>query len=255
MQKKQNTRRVLADSVHKIFRAGMMVHAGFIVGFDSEKSTVADAMVELIEAAAIPVCMVGLLFALPTTQLTRRLEKEGRLLPEAYVAQMAELGGGDQCALGLNFHTARPRRDILEDLKQILQRAYDPDVYYGRVRKMARMLDRPVLDRRRSTDLAQRILGISLRELNLGRCILWHVVRRRRELLRHFLRTIYESVRTDPASLPCVFTMTLMYCHLGPFARHVAALLDRRMALLPADERGVEICPIAEPKAELAAAQ
>jgi hypothetical protein len=48
-------------------------------GFDSEKDGVAAGMTDFIEAAAIPVCMVGLLFALPHTQLGRRLEKEGRL--------------------------------------------------------------------------------------------------------------------------------------------------------------------------------
>jgi radical SAM superfamily enzyme YgiQ (UPF0313 family) len=120
MQKKQNTRRVLADSVHKIFRAGMMVHAGFIVGFDTEKGSVAEPMIDLIEATSIPVCTVGLLFALPNTQLTRRLEKEGRMLPISFVDEIAALGGGDHCAAGLNFHTARPRRDILCDLRQIL---------------------------------------------------------------------------------------------------------------------------------------
>ena len=36
MQKKQNTRRGIADSIHKIYAAGMFVTAGFIVGFDSE---------------------------------------------------------------------------------------------------------------------------------------------------------------------------------------------------------------------------
>src|SRR5207302_1183573 len=81
MQKKQNTRRSLADSVHKIYRAGMFVNAGFILGFDSEKGSVADAMIDCIETTAIPFCMVGLLYALPTTQLTRRLAREGRLFP------------------------------------------------------------------------------------------------------------------------------------------------------------------------------
>jgi radical SAM superfamily enzyme YgiQ (UPF0313 family) len=37
-QKKQNTRRVLDDSVRKIYRAGIFVHAGFIVGFDSGRT-------------------------------------------------------------------------------------------------------------------------------------------------------------------------------------------------------------------------
>ena len=37
MRKKQNTRRNIAESVHKIYRYGMFVTAGFIVGFDTEK--------------------------------------------------------------------------------------------------------------------------------------------------------------------------------------------------------------------------
>ena len=40
MQKKQNTRRDIAAGVHKIYRAGMFVNAGFILGFDSEKKSV-----------------------------------------------------------------------------------------------------------------------------------------------------------------------------------------------------------------------
>ena len=79
-QKKQNTRRSLAESVHKIYAAGMYVLAGFIVGFDSEKASVADAMIDCIEATSIPVCMIGLLYSLPNTQLNRRLEREGRVL-------------------------------------------------------------------------------------------------------------------------------------------------------------------------------
>lgn len=254
MQKKQNTRRVLADSVHKIYRAGMMVHAGFIVGFDSEKGGVADAMVELIEAAAIPVCMAGLLFALPNTQLTRRLEKEGRLLPASYVSQLAELGGGDQCALGLNFLTARPRRDILSDLKEVLQCVYDPDAYFGRVRRVARLLGRPTLDKSRSTEWMQRTFGMSLRQIQLGWRIFSLVVRRHREALRPFLGAWYEAARKNPKAVVSVFTMTIFYCHLGPFARHVASVLDRRLALLSADEQGVEHLPTTIREVELAAA-
>ena len=36
-------------------------------------------MIDCIEDTGIPAAMVGLLFALPNTQLTRRLAKEGRL--------------------------------------------------------------------------------------------------------------------------------------------------------------------------------
>jgi hypothetical protein len=107
MQKKQNTCRTLADCVHKIYRAGMFVNAGFIVGFDSEKGAVADALIECIEATSIPFCMVGLLYALPTTQLTRRLAREGRLFPLSYTTRLAaEEGIGTKVPAG---SISRPR--------------------------------------------------------------------------------------------------------------------------------------------------
>src|SRR5881275_1044026 len=79
MKKKQNTRRNIAECIHKIYGYGMFITAGFIVGFDTEKASLGQAMIDFIEEANIPVCMVGLLYALPGTQLTRRLAKEGRL--------------------------------------------------------------------------------------------------------------------------------------------------------------------------------
>ena len=43
MKKKQNTRRNIAESVHKIYGYGMFVTAGFIVGFDTEKGSIGDS--------------------------------------------------------------------------------------------------------------------------------------------------------------------------------------------------------------------
>ena len=59
MQKKQNTRRDLVESIHKLYDAGIVVIAGFIVGFDTEEKRVAQGMIDCIEAMSIPVCMVG----------------------------------------------------------------------------------------------------------------------------------------------------------------------------------------------------
>src|SRR5260370_28237839 len=104
MKKKQNPRRSLVDCVHKIYRAGMFVNAGFIVGFDSEKGSVADAMIDCVEATAIPFCMGGLLYALPNTQLTRRLAREARLLVSDAAMRFAPQDDiGDQCTGGINF--------------------------------------------------------------------------------------------------------------------------------------------------------
>jgi len=114
MKKKQNTRRNIAECIHKIYRYGMFVTAGFIVGFDTEKVSMGQAMIDFIEETDIPVCMVGLLYALPGTQLTRRLAEKAactKAIPHEGRA------AGDQCTLGCNFDTKRPLRDILVDYK------------------------------------------------------------------------------------------------------------------------------------------
>ena len=116
----------------------MSVTAGFIVGFDTEKGSIADPMIDLIEEANIPIAMVGLLYALPNTQLTRRLAREGRLYVDH---DAAPAGKGDQCTAGVNYETKRPRLDILRDYRKILDKIYDPDAFCGRLERLAAMLD------------------------------------------------------------------------------------------------------------------
>src|SRR5574341_610300 len=82
-QKGQNLRGDLLDSVRKIQSYGMEVMAGFIVGFDNDPDDIFERQIRFIRESAIPMAMVGLLSALPDTQLWRRLEREGRLLVES----------------------------------------------------------------------------------------------------------------------------------------------------------------------------
>ena len=76
-------------------------------------------MIDLIEEANIPIAMVGLLYALPNTQLTRRLAREGRLHVDH---DAAPAGKGDQCTAGVNYETKRSRLDILRDYRKILEK-------------------------------------------------------------------------------------------------------------------------------------
>src|SRR6266700_6514019 len=78
--KTQNTRRSLLESVKKIQSYGMEVMGGFIVGFDNDPEDIFERQINFIRESAIPLAMVGLLNALPDTQLWRRLEREVRLL-------------------------------------------------------------------------------------------------------------------------------------------------------------------------------
>lgn len=221
MQKKQNTRRSIPESIHKLYRAGMFVTAGFIVGFDNEKDGVGDGIVQLIEDSAIPVAMVGLLYALPNTQLTRRLEKEGRLHPTHDV----DSGGveADQCTAGLNFDTIRPRRDALVDFLEVVDRSYAPEAYFGRVRQVGRALVIKAPGGR-----------IALRDLprDLGR-LLWLAIglsRGSSQVRWQFWKTLLDTALHNPKAVKPVISMMALYAHLGPFSQFVRERISLQIA-------------------------
>jgi len=218
MRKKQNTRRSIAKSVHKIYAHGMFVMAGFIVGFDSERGSVAEPMIELIEEAAIPVAMVGLLYALAETQLGRRLLKEGRLHADH---DTHESGDGDQCMTGLNFETLRPREQVLADYKAILQRIYDPEAFANRLRRLSDLLDRSNSPRRPPVGDMRFRAGASERFKRIVDCA--------PEARVFFEEIIRYCASTNPRALRLIVPMMAIYLHLGPFSRRVMAEIDRRI--------------------------
>ncbi len=130
--KKTNMNRSIVKAVKKISSYGMVVNAGFIIGFDNESSQTAGRMNALIQDTGICAAMLGLLYALPNTKLTRRLHLEGRLFEESsiFTDNKTQI---DQASSGLNFTTVRPRADILRDFVEVLNYIYDPENYYDRI--------------------------------------------------------------------------------------------------------------------------
>ena len=217
-KKKQNTRRNLVESIKKIYAAGIFVTAGFIVGFDSEKDSIADDMIELIEDAAIPVCMVGLLYALPNTQLTRRLEKEGRLhpTPDSYLP-----GSADQCTQGLNFDTIRPRREILLDYKRILEKVYDPVAFAGRLERLTSMLN--------NTNRKRQTRANNSRHKFSGSDMVHRIISNLPEPREVFWPAFKRCVSSNPQSARWIVALTALYLHLGPFSRYVVGLIEEKI--------------------------
>jgi radical SAM superfamily enzyme YgiQ (UPF0313 family) len=228
-QKKQNTRRSIPDSVHRIHAYGMGVIAGFIIGFDTDKPGTAEAMVDCIEESNIPVAMVGLLYALANTQLTRRLAKEGRLHANVGV----DLSGraGDACLDGLNFETVRPRQDVLAEQAEVLARIYDPKVFFRRTRRMLLSLDRlklgPWIELRNS-----------LQEIDRFFRIMWHVTLFRPDMRWHVWALIVETLIRNPAVIRDVMVATVFYMYLGPLSRFVIEHRKKEVAGLKAVAAG-----------------
>jgi radical SAM superfamily enzyme YgiQ (UPF0313 family) len=121
--KHQNLRKDLLSSVKLIQSYGMEVMAGFIVGFDNDPLDVFERQIQFIREAAIPLSMVGLLSALPNTQLWRRLQVEGRLLKESL---------GNNTLADLNFIPRMDAQVLLDGYQRILKTIYSPREYFQR---------------------------------------------------------------------------------------------------------------------------
>ena len=77
--KSQNRGRNLLEDVRKIQHAGLEVQGGFILGFDNDSASAFQHMIEFVQRSGIVTAMVGLLQAMPDTQLYERMSREGRL--------------------------------------------------------------------------------------------------------------------------------------------------------------------------------
>jgi len=123
--KLQNTQRDLLESIGIIQRYGLHVMGGFILGFDTDREDIFDRMVDFIQKSGIPIAMVGLLQAIPGTQLFRRLSKEGRIL---------DAGEGNNTDCRLNFLPRMDAARLIEGYRSVMKRIYGCEAYYERVK-------------------------------------------------------------------------------------------------------------------------
>jgi hypothetical protein len=163
--------------------------------------------------------MVGLLSALPNTQMTRRLISEHRLHDGH---DFHPDGRGDQCIQGLNFETVRARREILEDYRQVLTRIYEPAAFCGRVERLiARLKWMGKPQQEFAADNFRRRHGIES-----VRRIVSHVPEWRDLLWTTFMRC-YQA---NPSAVRQTVSLLALYLHLGPYARQAIAETERVIA-------------------------
>jgi radical SAM superfamily enzyme YgiQ (UPF0313 family) len=130
-KKTQNVNKPIENAVRKLLSYGIVSNGGYIIGFDNESREIADNMIDSIQKSGICMAMVSLLYALPNTQLTRRLASEGRLFHEA--SRSIGERDIDQTTSGLNFVTLISRTEILKNFIRVINVIYEPLNYYKRV--------------------------------------------------------------------------------------------------------------------------
>ena len=127
--KQQNEQRDLVEDVKRMQRAGLMVQGGFIVGFDSDTSSIFQRQIDFIQRSGITTAMVGLLQAPKGTRLYQRMEQEGRILGEA---------SGDNVGGTTNIRPSMDFQKLHAGYKQILNHIYHPGNYCARAKTLLR---------------------------------------------------------------------------------------------------------------------
>ena len=220
MHKVQNKRISVVDAVRTLSAHGMIVNGGFILGFDSETEHTADNMIDLIRDTGICSALVSTLTALPKTQLSRRLKREGRLFAGGLMVMGPEVDV-DQTTGGLNFATVRPRAAILRDQAKVFRQIYHPARYYERVLRTATHLEpshryRP--DLARALELAWGFLRVSIKA-----GLDW-----RTGLL--YWKTLFKVLARNPRAAEAVVSMAALYVHYSSQSAFVIRTLEDRIA-------------------------
>jgi radical SAM superfamily enzyme YgiQ (UPF0313 family) len=196
-RKLQNTRHPLVDACHRINEAGLLIYAGFILGFDGERTGAGDRIQAFVEETSIPQPMLGILQALPNTDLWERLKREQRLLDDIGHPT------GDQNTL-MNFIPTRPVAEIAREYVESFWRLYEPEHYLRRCLQQCLKL-RPVKGRQQAMRFPLQKALLLLMQL------IWHQGIRRPERRGQFWRQLWLILIHKPQ----VLTTYLGLCAAG----------------------------------------
>lgn len=121
-QKNQNLKGDQYTNIHKLHQAGFMISAGFIVGFDTDTTSIFQRQIDFIQQSGIPLPIVNILKAPPGTELYERIKKEGRLSkPFAFLE-------GET-----NIVPVMDEKILYEGFIEVITNIYSPEKSYERI--------------------------------------------------------------------------------------------------------------------------
>lgn len=197
-RKFQNTRSPLVEACRTINQAGLLIYAGFIIGFDGEQAGAGDRIRAFVEQTNIPQPMLGVLQALPNTALWQRLEQEQRLLEGLGAVEV-----GDQNSL-MNFTPTRPMAEVAKEYIEALWTMYEPKNYLKRCLEQC-------LNIATNHRLQQNMYFPPGKGLRLVARLIWHQGLRRPGIRTQFWQQLWIILRTKPQFL----NMYLGLCAAG----------------------------------------
>jgi radical SAM superfamily enzyme YgiQ (UPF0313 family) len=239
VHKQHNVKSDMQACVRRIQNSGLEVSSGFIVGFDDDPPDIFDRQIRFIQDAGIPSAMVGLLTAVPGTDLYRRLESENRLTGDS--------SGNNTFDFRLNFLPRMDTDRLLEGYKRVISEIYRPKRYFERCLSYLKTLQPHPHYARKIRIREVRAFVLSLLIQTFSRYG-WHYWR---FLLRAFLmkpRLLAESV-TMAIKGHHFFKITRSVLAVDHFSRHI----DRLSRAFQEKAGALSIPDIEHKAAELAA--
>jgi radical SAM superfamily enzyme YgiQ (UPF0313 family) len=222
-QKRQNLPGAPLEKLETIRRYGIHVTAGFIVGFDGEEPGVFETQRDFIQASFIGIAMVGLLQALPHTQLSRRLIREGRLMAETSARGIHTVDGINYIPRG-----TLTKRQYLDGYRQLLNEVFSPGSYFARVLPgYLKLRSRPPL--RAVWRHAGDLLSVLAREC-------YHLGFRNHAMRGRFWRTLISVAAGNPAALEAFLFDSAVFHHLNLHAAYVDRELSRYLGQPPSSD-------------------
>lgn len=209
--KRQNLRGDLLGRVATIQRAGLMIWAGMIVGFDHDDPSVFEEQARFLDEAGIAVAMVGMLNAPPRTALWVRLVAEGRLDPDA--------DWTDNCSFTNVIPRGMSRAELFSGFAGLVRQLYAPENYARRVLRNVERMDPACGGGARFPSAAD------LRAM--GRATRTFVFSRDGARRRHFLPNLLRSAWRNPSRVVEAAIHLGLWRHFEVYVPELAAGLQR----------------------------
>lgn len=200
-RKHQNTKRDLLENVSRLHKAGFVISAGFIVGFDTDTPDIFQRQIDFIQESGIVPAYTNLLKAPPGTELYERMKREGRLL-ERYKTNETKT----------NFIPKMDPEVLYSGFRKILQHIFSPEYVFLRSKKFLKEYQHPTVVTRTRRPNYRKYMGTLLRSIfyigvkgkerfYFWKLILWALLKRPKlinlafqdAIVMHQLRNLYES--------------------------------------------------------------
>jgi radical SAM superfamily enzyme YgiQ (UPF0313 family) len=205
--KEQNLRVDPEAAVAIIQKKGLQVSGGFIVGFDTDPPDICKLQADFVQRLAVPVAMVGLLTALPGTELSKRLKREGRML--------AESSGNNTHDTSFNFRTVLPMEALVDAYHQLMGELYQPRAYFNRcLGFLGRLREGGRKQKRRKSIITPLKISYLLRSIVLQSFSKYGL---------EYLRYVAKALAIGPSLLHETITLAVQ-------GRHFFAITDQMLA-------------------------